>query len=30
MRLSRVSTLPEALNAAGLIGETPTGLHAVT
>ena len=30
MRLHRVSTLPEALNAAGLIGESPSGLHAVT
>jgi hypothetical protein len=25
-----VSTLPEALRAAGLIGEAPSGLHAVT
>ncbi|MCU1398647.1 MAG: radA [Acidimicrobiales bacterium] len=30
MRLRRVSTLPEALSAAGLIGETASGLHAVT
>ena len=30
IRISRVSTLPEALRAAGLIGESPSGLHAVT
>ena len=30
IKVSRVSTLPEALRAAGLIGEMPTGLHAVT
>ena len=30
MRLRRVSTLPEALSAAGLMGEAAAGLHAVT
>lgn len=30
INVTRVSTLPEALRAAGLIGELPTGLHAVT